>query len=244
MCDVSLVKEALSEFRKKGIKMAGIIVEPVLGRGGFFPASMEWLKALKTLSEQENCLLIFDEVFTGFGRCGKVTFAEDLLCDLVCFGKAIGGGMPLSACVGTERVMSAWPVNYGEAINTGTFFGHALSCRVGRRTLEILREEGLVTRAANLGVKINERLESIFSKSPKIREIRVTGLMVAVEFWDAKDSLRALTELNTRGVILIPCGPSGECLSWTPALNIPDALIDGVIEKMKDVMILLEKSHE
>lgn len=241
-CEVDIVRASFEKFRNRGIKVAGIIVEPIQGRGGFKSAPLEWLRSLKALCEEYNCYLIYDEVFTGFGRSGRITFAEEAPADLVCFGKAIGGGMPISACVGSHAVMTkAWSVNKGEAIHTGTFFGHAYSCRVGLATLELLEELNLVQISKDLGAKFLEDLKKSLASSPLIKDVRGQGLMIAVEFNKFEHSLEAMVLLKSEGILLIPCGTKGECVSLTPALNIEQSLLDKVLVKLLEVTAYLER---
>lgn len=244
LCDEKTLREAFHTFRQKNILPAAILVEPILGRGGFKAASFEWLQSLKKIAKEEGCLLIFDEVFTGFGRSGRVTFAEELDCDLVCFGKAIGGGMPISACVGRAEVMNAWPVNHGEAIHTGTFFGHPLSCRVGLATLRLIKEQNLIQNSKQLGEEFLKRLKKALEISSRIKEVRGNGLMIAVEFKDPKDSLSAMSLLQSKGIFVIPCGTQGECVSLTPALNIETSALDAVLSALTEVVSYLEKRYE
>lgn len=240
-CDLERIREAMQTFKNKGIRPAGIIVEPIQGRGGFRAAGLDWLKALKKIAEEESCLLIFDEIFLGFGRAGKVSFAEDVPCDLLCLGKTIGGGMPLSACVGSEKFMNAWPLNYGEAIHTGTFFGHPYSARVGLATLELIKDLNLVHRSQELGAKFLQKLKQSLAQNPLIRDLRGNGLMIAIEFVNFEHSLTVMKELRKEGVFLIPCGPKGECVSLTPALNIEEKLLDSVLTSLIKVIRDLEK---
>jgi acetylornithine/succinyldiaminopimelate/putrescine aminotransferase len=100
---------------------------------------------MRELSTKYNAMLIFDEVFTGFGRTGKITFTDEVEADITCFGKAIGGGMPLSVCVGSEEAMNAWPSCESEALHTGTFFGHPLSCRFGSATISQLKNMNVIS---------------------------------------------------------------------------------------------------
>ncbi len=223
-CDVSVLHQAFERFREQGVRPAAIIVEPIQCRGGFHAATIEWLKTLRALCDQEGCFLIFDEVFTGLGRAGSLSFADRVACDLLCLGKALGGGMPLSACVGAEKLMKAWPLNEGEAIHTGTFFGHPYSCRVGLATLQTLVEKNLSERAMKLGECIQAELRESLSASKRVREVRGSGLMIAVEFAKASDAIFVMKELQEEGVIVIPCGTQGECVSFSPALNIDEKL--------------------
>ncbi len=242
-CEEKLIRIAIQDFLRKGIRPAGIIVEPIQGRGGFRAASIEWLKLLKKISEETKCLLIFDEVFTGFGRAGCVTFAEQVECDLICFGKAIGGGMPLSACVGSENVMNAWPINTnGEATHTGTFFGHPYSCRVGLSTLDLVKREDLINRAQKIGEKFLLKLKAELSENLLVSDVRGKGFMIAVEFKNPEHSIAVMKDLRSHGVLLIPCGSKGECISLTPALNIDTSLLDRVFDRIVDAIHRLEKS--
>jgi len=242
-CDPQNIRKAIQKFREQGIKPAGIVVEPIQGRGGFKAASIAWLQSLKDICKEEDCLLIFDEVFTGFGRSGRVTFADEVECDLVCFGKAIGGGMPISICVGNKKHMDAWPINGGEAIHTGTFFGHPLSCRVGIETLEQIKNLDLVNRSQEIGSSFLAELKKSLGVYSCIQDIRGKGLMIAIEFKKAEHSISAMLELRSQGVFLIPCGIRGECVSLTPALNISESLLDEVHNRLVEVIARLEKQQ-
>lgn len=239
-CDVEFVRRALKEFRKEGIIPAGLIVEPIQGRGGQKLASKEWLQALRQVCLEEKCLLIFDEIFTGLGRSGLLSFAEQVPCDLLCLGKALGGGMPLSACVGTEAVMSAWPENQGESLFTGTYFGHPYACRVGLATLEVMVEKNTVNYAQNLGEKALLDLQQKLAGNSHVRAVRGSGLMLAIEFVSYAQVAILIRKLKSRGVILIPCGLKGECLSLTPPLNISEKILFEALAIIYDEIRLLE----
>lgn len=241
MCPEKELREAIQALKAKGVRLAGIIVEPVLGRGGFRPASQEWLELLRRVCDEESCLFILDEVFTGFGRCGRITFADSIDADLVCFGKAIGGGFPLSACVGKRKYMDAWPENKeGEAIHTGTYFGHPFSCRSGTQTLKAIRDLKLVEKVDKLGSSFLEKISKELSSFSSVKEVRGKGFMIAIEFHDPIDSLKVMDFLREEKVFVIPCGTSGECVSLTPALNVEEEILDLVLEKIKIAIGRLE----
>ncbi len=240
LCDPSLVSHALKEFRKEGISPAGLIVEPIQGRGGQNLAPTDWLEALRKVCNEENCVLIFDEIFTGLGRSGQLSFASQVQCDLLCLGKALGGGMPLSACVGTEAVMSAWPENQGESLFTGTYFGHPYACRVGLATLEVMVEKNTVEYAQVLGEKAITDMQQKLAKSPHVKGVRGSGLMLAIELTNYAQVPILVKNLKNRGVILIPCGLKGECLSLTPPLNISEDILFKALAIIYDEIRLLE----
>jgi 4-aminobutyrate aminotransferase/(S)-3-amino-2-methylpropionate transaminase len=234
--DASTIRRALDDQTVKGIRPAAVIVEPVLGRGGFIPAPNGWLLDLERICKEKGILLIFDEIFSGLGRAGKWTFATEVGADLLCLGKALGGGMPLSACVGTEAAMSAWPKSQGEALHTGTFFGHPLSCFFGKATIDRLVQNDLTKSAADSGGRFLAHLHDAIGKSDKVLNIRGLGLMLAVEFRSPGDGARMMDLLREVAVIAIPAGQKGECISFTPALNVPDDLVDQTVSRIASVL--------
>ncbi len=221
--------------RQRGIGTAALIVEPVQGRGGARVCSDAWLRQMHDFCRQHNILLIFDEIFTGLGRSGTLSKAFSVECDLLCLGKALGGGMPLSALLGREEVMQAWPHNKGEALHTGTFFGHPLSCRVATATLDSIVADDLCCRAQQLGDTARYRLQSLLAAHPDVQEVRGTGLLLAVVFRHARQGVQVAHRLATQGVIAVPAGARGECLSITPALNIPADLLWQAITTLTEV---------
>lgn len=210
---------------RSGIKTAGIIVEPIQGRGGIRIAPDGWLVEIAALCKAKGIVFILDEVFSGLGRTGRWTAAEVVPADLICLGKTLGGGMPLSACVGTDEAMGAWPVSQGEALHTGTFFGHPLSCYFAHHTLSEMVERQVVQKVQAKGERLQAWLSERLAGSIKCKEIRGMGLMVAVEGRSPGDGVKLMEALQLDGVLAIPAGVHGECLSLTPALNISDELI-------------------
>ena len=126
--------------------------------------------------------MVADEIYTGLGRCGAVLASSrvGLRPDLVCLGKVLGGGLPLSACVGSRHVMDAWPASPGEALHTSTFLGHPLACAAGEAVLAEVTE-GLPARAEALGQRLREGLERTLGDVSAVREIRGMGLLLGVE---------------------------------------------------------------
>jgi 4-aminobutyrate aminotransferase/(S)-3-amino-2-methylpropionate transaminase len=224
-CNPAEIAKAIDAQCLAGIKTAAILAEPVQGRGGGRAAPDGWLHEISALCRKKGVVLILDEVFAGLGRTGRWTVAEEVDADLICLGKALGGGMPLSACVGKGAVMDAWPESRGEALHTGTFFGHPLSCFFGVQTLAMMERIDAPRMAAAKGRYFRDVLEDLLLPSNKIKEIRGLGLMVTIEFHNPGDGERMMMALQQLGVIAIPAGVAGECLSLTPALNIPDELL-------------------
>ena len=231
----------LSEVLATG-DIAGVLVEPVQGRTGCRPAGLAWLEMLRKVCDRYGSMLIYDEVFTGLGRAGQMTFASYVPCDLLCLGKAFGGGFPISACVGTPMAMSSWPANQGEAIHTGTFFGHPLSCDIALATLSEIESGGWANRAKTLGGESIEWLRSAFAEESLVREIRGVGLMIVIALAEPGLGAKLMDVLRAHGVIALASGTGGECLSITPALNIPRDLLMRSLEIIR-VGVATIKNH-
>jgi 4-aminobutyrate aminotransferase/(S)-3-amino-2-methylpropionate transaminase len=227
LCDKAALEHAIKDLEKKGCGGAAIIVEPVQGRAGVKPAGNEWLSLLREVCDEHGMLLIYDEIFTGLGRTGRVTFSKEVPCDLLCLGKALGGGLPLSACVGTADAMSGWPKSRGEAIHTGTFFGHPLACETGLACLQAIVKNDLVRRSRELGLLGLEQIKTALQKTPalqaRVAAVRGFGLMTAVEFKEAGLGAKVMDLLRAKGVIALASGTRGESIAFTPALNIPES---------------------
>ena len=216
----------------KSKKVAAVVCEPIQGRGGVREGDAQWLQALFQETKQNDSLLIFDEVFTGIGRTGETVLAAKNECDILCVGKAIGGGMPLSACVSTQDIMSAWPESQGEARHTGTFFGHGLSTAIGEATLKAVIQQDLVRRSAELGRELKDYLTDHLGQKSTVKEVRGRGLMLAIEGKDDFYGVKLMNQLRQVGVIAIPCGSQGRSLALTPALNIPKEDLYEAIDKI------------
>jgi len=208
--------------RQDGDSIGAVLVEPIQGRGGERVAPDGFLSGLRDLCQQRGWLLILDEVYTGFGRTGR-WFAcehEGVVPDLLCVGKGLASGMPISACLGLEQVMDAWPVSDGEALHTQTFIGHPAGCAAALATLSVIAEEGLVERAAESGAFALERLKRLLGQHPSVKDIRGRGLMIGVECTTPRHAAQCCAQALSQGVILLPSGDDGRVLSITPPLGI------------------------
>jgi 4-aminobutyrate aminotransferase/(S)-3-amino-2-methylpropionate transaminase len=181
---------------------------------------------LADVAHRAGGLLIFDEIFTGFGRLGFVTAAEKVDADILCFGKAIGGGFPVSACFAREEIMDAWPQSSGEAIHTGTFFGHPFSLAVGRRTLQEITKLKLCDRAIQVGGNAQTWLKSHIG----------IGLMIGIEFHAPGFAAELMDKLRAKQVIALPSGTHGQVLTISPALNIPEELLFEAMARLAECL--------
>jgi 4-aminobutyrate aminotransferase-like enzyme len=209
--------------RSCSAQIGAVLVEPVQGRGGECVPPAGFLSGLRELCDREGWLLIADEIYTGFGRTGRVWACdhEDVVPDLLCAGKGLASGMPLSACIGRASVMDrAWPESRGEALHTQTFLGHPLGCAAALASIEILKTEGLPERAAKTGALALEHLKDGLSGSTGVTDVRGLGLMLGVELATPEHASAAVGKALARGVIVLPSGDDGRVLSATPPLTI------------------------
>ena len=223
-----LEKRIRSLFRRE--KIGAILVEPIQTRGGCNIPPTEFLPLLRRLCDEHGALLILDEIYTGFGRTGRWFACEHsgTVPDLICLGKALTGGFPLSACVGRANVMdAAWPASTGEAIHTSTFLGHPVGCAMALAQIAEIRRLKLCERSARLGRTLFEQLKSFCIPPSDCRlSARGIGLMAGVELLNADGSpatveaLRVIKAMLHRGFILLPEGEHGNVISFTPPLTI------------------------
>jgi 4-aminobutyrate aminotransferase-like enzyme len=173
---------ALREAEAAGEPIAAVVVEPIQGRGGIRVPPPGFLARVRALAEAAGALVVFDEIFTGFGRTGAL-FAldhEGVRPDLLCLGKALGGGLPLSVCLGPPEVMDAWPASEGEALHTSTFLGHPVACAAALGFLDVLERERLVERASTEGERLRTRLEAALADHSDAVSVRGRGLFIGV----------------------------------------------------------------
>jgi 4-aminobutyrate aminotransferase/(S)-3-amino-2-methylpropionate transaminase len=219
--------DARRAARESRTPIGAVLVEPIQGRGGERIPPDGFLRELRALCDAEGWLLIADEVYTGFGRTGR-WFAcehEGVVPDLLCVGKGLASGMPISACIGTEAVMRAWPDPAGEAMHTQTFLGHPPGCAAALASMAVLEDEKLVARAAELGAIALAELRRRLAGRAHLRDVRGRGLLLAVECDTGETALRACGEALRRGVIVVPSGDRGEVVAITPPLSIERDLL-------------------
>ena len=211
-----------------------VLAEPIQGRGGIVVPPPGWLRGLRELCTETGTLLILDEIFTGWGRTGS-WFAcqhEDVLPDILCIGKAMGGGLPISACVASAELMSVWGVSTGEALHTSTFLGNPLACAAALTALDILEEEDLPNQAIVQGevfVKGLRRLQADFPDL--ITEVRGRGLMLGLEMVSPAAALPLVPAALRAGLIVLPAG-DGRVLEFVPPLVITTEQIEWCLETM------------
>lgn len=203
-------------------KIGAVLVEPILGRGGCVVPPGDFLPELGRLAARNGALLIADEIWTGLGRSGALLFSvkSGVSADLLCLGKGLGGGLPISACIGRRDVMQAWS-REKEVVHTTTFSGAPLACATALGTLDSLSREKLCERAASVGAHFLELLLSAGANA------RGAGLMLGIELSGRPGAAVNLARrLLSAGYITSSGGGSREVLILTPALNISPALLE------------------
>ena len=232
--------EALFKADVDPARVAAIILEPVQGEGGFYPAPADLMRSLRALCDAHGILLIADEVQTGFARTGKLLAMEhyDVAADLTTMAKSLAGGFPLSAVTGRAEVMDAPnPGGLG-----GTYGGSPLGIAAALAVLDVIRDEGLCDRANVLGDKLKARLKGMQNEAPEIADIRGPGFMVAAEFIGADGTpLPALAnavrdEALKRGLILLTCGIYGNVIRFLSPITIEDVVFDEALDILSDAI--------
>jgi 4-aminobutyrate aminotransferase-like enzyme len=203
--------------------IAAVIVEPIQARGGCIVPPPGFLAGLHATCKELGILLIFDEIYTGFGRTGTWFAAEHegVVPDIMCIGKAFGSGFPISAAVARKDVMDAWPVSTGEALHTSTYLGNPMGCAAALATINELVRLKLPARARQLGLTLGSRLEALTSRK-RVVEIRGRGLLWGVQMRDAAAAEAVVKRALKLGLILLQAGSDGDVISIAPPLVITD----------------------
>ena len=235
-------KRLRSLFRREQI--GAILVEPIQARGGINLPPPEFLPLLRKLCDEHGALLILDEIYTGFGRTGKWFACEHsgVVPDIICLGKALTGGFPLSVCVGRADVMdAAWPVSQGEAIHTSTFLGHPVGCAMALAQIAEIRRLKLCVRSGRLGRILLGALNKVHA-SGITHHVRGIGLMAGLELCQpdgspaTEKSLQAIKLMLQRGFILLPEGEHANVISFTPPLTITEDQLQRTVATLAEVL--------
>lgn len=206
--------------------VAAVLVEPIQGRGGMRVPPAGWLAALHTAARAAGALVIHDEIYSGCGRTGPFLAAEEVP-DLLCLGKALGGGFPMSACVGSAAAMDAWQASTGAAIHTQTFLGHPVGSAAALAALDEL--DRLAPAVAELGDSLVAQLRAV----PGVSAVTGRGLMLGVH---VPNPLQVTHDLLDRGYIVLPCGERGEALGLTPPYCLTAEQAAGFVAELRDAL--------
>jgi len=216
-------------------EIAALIIEPLQGRGGCILPPKGYLAHVRRFCDERGILMIADEIYTGFGRTGYwfACDAEGVIPDIVCIGKAMGGGFPISAAVARPPIMDVWPLSTGEALHTSTYLGNPMGCAAALATIEELERGHLPQRARELGDLLGSRLERLLAHD-NVVAVRGRGMMWGVQLRSAAEADRVVKRVLARGVILLQAGPAGDVLSITPPLVIDESVLIRALDIIKE----------
>lgn len=226
-------------------EVACIIIEPVLGEGGYIIPPKAWLQKLRKICDRHGILLIFDEVQTGFGRTGNWFAAQtfDVTPDIMAVAKGIAAGLPLSATIASKELMDQWPLG----AHGTTFGGNPIACSAALASLEVMKEEKLLDNSTAMGAYALERLMEIKAEYPMIKDVRGVGLMIGIELCnpatgepDGKAVMDVLDRCLEKGVLFYLCGNSSEVIRMIPPLTISKQQIDHGLTVIEEVLIELQ----
>lgn len=215
--------------------IAAIVVEPLQGEGGFIPAPIAWVKAVRKICDENGILLVADEVQSGFCRTGRMFASEywaEAGCepDILATAKSIAGGLPLSAIIAREEIMQAAPAG----TIGGTYCGNAVACAAALKAIELMEKDRLAERAVEIGNKVRERYEALQEKFEVIGDVRGLGAMIGIEFVKDKESRRPnpdivrdlVQECAAHGLIIESAGIYGNVIRFLAPLVITDEQLD------------------
>jgi 4-aminobutyrate aminotransferase len=220
---------------------AAVLIEPVLGEGGYVVPPAGFLRGLREICDEHGLLLIADEIQTGFGRTGAFFAVEHerVRPDILIMAKAIASGLPLSAIAAREDLAARWP----PGSHGSTFGGNVVACAAALATIEVIQEEALVENARTIGARLQEALRRLQRRHDVLGEVRGQGLMVGTEFGAvgsqppgrlAKTVQRACLD---RGLLLLTCGSKDQVLRWIPPLIVREPEIDEAVDIFGEALV-------
>lgn len=224
--------------------IAGILIEPIQGEGGYVVPSPGFFPRLREICDEHGIMLIVDEIQSGVGRTGKwwAVEHEEVEPDIVCFAKGVGSGMPIGGIIARNEHMIWGPGSHGS-----TYGGNPVACMSAAATLNVIEQEDLLKKADDTGEYIMAALRDLQTNHMSIGDVRGRGLMIGMEFVKNRDTKEQAVELRNNiiqhafenGLLLIPCGQSG--IRMTPALNIPRKLVDEGLQIFAEALKVYEK---
>ena len=224
-------------------QVAAVVIEPVLGEGGFVPAPREYLTALRELCDGHGILLVVDEVQTGFGRTGKLFAIEHygVEPDLITVAKSIASGLPLSGVLGKAEIMDA---AHDGAVG-GTYVGNPVALAAAHAVLDVIDDEGLCERAQAIGDTMRTRMLAWQERFAAIGDVRGLGAMLAIELVRDRGTKEPAPELAAavidaaaaRGLLLLKAGVDGNCIRVLCPLSIGEAELDEALGVWEDALV-------
>ncbi|MEW5985210.1 MAG: aminotransferase class III-fold pyridoxal phosphate-dependent enzyme [Chloroflexota bacterium] len=219
---------------------AAVVIEPVLGEGGYVVPPAAFLAGLRERCDRYGLLLILDEIQSGFGRTGKFFALEhfNLRPDILVMAKGLASGLPMSAIAAPTDLMRKWtPGSHG-----GTYGGNPVTAAAATATIEVLRDEGLVENAAERGRQLLDGLQELQGRYPFLGDVRGLGLMVGVEIGvpgrgpDPEMTKRIQQECLAKNLLLLTCGTYANVIRWVPPLVVSERQINEGLTIFEEAM--------
>ncbi len=214
--------------------VSAVIIEPVMGEGGYVVPPRKYLEALRALCSEKGFLLLFDEVQSGMGRTGSMFAFQHFGVepDILLLGKAVGGGYPLAVLAAGRSLMDQWPAGS----HGSTFGGHPVACAAGLAQLDIIGAPGFLNAVTKKGKRFRKQLTSLQARHPQIGDVRGLGLMNGVELVrtdrrpDSETAASLVAYLFSRHILVYTCGAAGNTLRFMPPLNVEASVLDSLID--------------
>jgi 4-aminobutyrate aminotransferase-like enzyme len=223
-------------LRKKGT-VGAVICEPIQGRAGVIIPPDGFLAGLRALCTKYDTVFIVDEIYTGFGRTGTMFACEHdgVKPDIICVGKALGGGFPISAAIGSGSIMDSWQPSSGEALHTSTFLGNPMGCAAALAVLDEVERLALCRRAERIGEMMAPRLHTL-APLRMVGDARGRGALWAIEM-DSGETARAIVvQALARGLILLQAGVRGEAITLCPPLVIENDQLERALDILEEIV--------
>jgi 4-aminobutyrate aminotransferase len=221
--------------------IASILIEPVQGEGGYYPAPIRFLQALREFSTAHGIILIVDEVQTGYGRTGRMWSFEHagIVPDVVCVAKAIANGLPLSAIVSRRELQVRW----GRSAHGSTYGGNPVACAAARAVLATIKSENLVENAAARGAELSRGLEAMATEDPRIGDVRGPGLMIGIELVkdpatrapDGDLASALIAGCADAGLLVLSCGRDHNVIRLIPPIDVSP-------EEVGEALVILDRT--
>ena len=240
--------EHLFQHQVSPEEIACVILEPILGEGGYIVPPRQWLVRLREICDRHGILLVFDEVQTGFGRTGRWFAAQTfgVTPDIMAIAKGIASSLPLGVTAASRELMQKWT----PGAHATTFGGNPIACEAALATIRVIEEENLLANCRQMGAYAREKLDKLAEKHARIGDVRSVGLMIGIEIIDPETGepdgealLKILHRCAEYGVLFYLCGNRGEVIRMIPPLSVNRDQIDEGLKVLDRVLAELEAGH-
>ncbi|MFH1684031.1 MAG: aminotransferase class III-fold pyridoxal phosphate-dependent enzyme [Candidatus Margulisiibacteriota bacterium] len=234
--EVYIAEPNLEDIEKlfKAKKIAAIILEPIIGEGGYIIQPKELVRGIRELCNIHNVLMIVDEIQSGFARTGKWFAIEHfgVKPDIICMAKGIASGFPLGGIAAPAELMAKWsPGSHG-----GTYGGNPVCCAAAIATVDVIKNEKLLQNVKRMGDYLKKALQELQNKYPAIKDVRGLGLMIGVDFKDATIVRKIIDVCLKNGLVIIPTGADGTVIRVIPPLIVKKKEIDQALKIFENAL--------